>query len=113
MVCYEGRSIKEFFIADLEDGHIWYDLGAFAEIVDINGHKVKGILTSRTNSRYHRRDDTQGYSQGDMILYVKCSDVSNVTAGQSVRVNGVMFTVESHSVIGHAVRRIELSANDP
>lgn len=113
MVSNERGSVKDFYARDIEDGHIWFDLGAFAEIVNINGHKVQAILASRRNSEYHRNGATQGYSEGGMVLYAKCSDISNVTAGQSVKINGVMFTVESHGVIGHEVRRIELSANDP
>ena len=108
----EGSSLREQIRRDCEDSRNWFDLSGFAGVVDINGHKVTGILQSRRNSRYRRDDMPQGYSSGDMVLFAKCADISNVTAGQQIRVNGVKFTVAGHSVTGH-VRRIELISNDP
>ena len=109
----ERSSVKSFFHRDVEDSRIWFDMSAFGEILSIDGHKVLGIMTHPRNSDYRMAGESQGYSRGDMTLYVKCSDVSNVTAGQEVNIEGVTFTVKSHSVIGHEVRRIELGAVDP
>lgn len=108
MARYEGSSVKAFFHRDVDDSRIWFDVSAFGEILNIDGHKVLGVMMRPKNDRYK-----EGFSRGDMTLYVKCSDVSNVTAGQEVNIDGVNFTVKTHSVTGHEVRRIELQAVDP
>lgn len=115
MACAERSCVtfRERFGHDIIDGHIWFDLGAFGEVHDIDGHKVIGVLAGVREHDYVMSGETEGYSRGSFVLYVRSSDITNVTAGQQVRINGAKYVVKSHSEILGGVRRIELEGIDP
>ncbi len=106
-------TFRETFGHDVKDGHAWFDLGAFGEIHDIDGHKVKGVLTRVREHDYRRRGETEGYTRGSFVLYVRSTDITNVTAGQQVKINGAKYVVKSHSEMLGEARRIELEGIDP
>lgn len=105
-------TFRDFFRRDADDPRAFFDTGAFADILDIDGHKVTGLLLKDTNINAHA-PDTEGYSQQTARLYLRSKGISGVNAGQSIRVNGVVYTVKSHDVLGGYVHRIMLEGADP
>lgn len=111
---HEERCVtfRDYFRRDCHDGRAFFDTGAFADILDIDGHKVTGLFLKDTNTN-NQLPGTEGYSQQTARLYLRAEGIAGVNAGQSIRVNGTVYTVKSHDVLCGHVRRIMLEAADP
>lgn len=115
MACDERGSLtfRDSFGHDVNDSKIWLDLGAFGEVLDIDGHKILGVMTRAREYGYERRGETERYSHGGFVLYVRSAEISNVTAGQQVKINGAKYAVKSRGEMLGQMRRIEIEAVDP
>ncbi|MBQ6971805.1 MAG: hypothetical protein IJP86_05555 [Synergistaceae bacterium] len=114
MVCDEAGSLtfRQQFLIDTQDFRAWFDPETFGKFHDVDGHKVLGVLVKVRPSDDMPMSGTEGYAVSSARLYVRKSDVSGVNAGQSVRIDGRLWTVKYYDDIGEAVYRIGLEGND-
>lgn len=99
-------TFREQFLLDTQDLRAWFDPETFGRVLDIDGHKILGILVSHVEDKQYT--GTEGYSVSMSRLYVRASDVKGVTAGQSVTVDGTVYTVRSYDLLGGALWRVLL-----
>ena len=100
-------------LLDTKDFRAWFDADTFGRILDINGHKILGVLVKDCPGVNRQAEGTEGYSRATARLYLRAGDVKGVNAGQSVRVDGVPYVVKQYDDMAGAVLRISMEAVDP
>lgn len=85
---------------------------AFAQYHDINGHRIECIMT---RPKYQKLKVSlsggelgSGVSGVDAVLIVKLSDMSGMRQGESLKVDGQIYTISGISWPLHDIARLEL-----
>ncbi len=86
---------------------------AFAAFHDINGHRIECILTKPKYQKpavnIFSQSDTPGITNVNAVLIVRLSDMSGMRQGESLKVDGQLYTISAISYPLHDIARIELS----
>ena len=106
---WEIRSIYEVPLEDVLKAEPFFR--AFGQVHDINGHTLEVIvtrpkstlITNAFTSREH-----EGLSQIDRVLILHSSDISGITAGESLRLDGKLYRIASVSTPIRQVVRLDL-----
>lgn len=86
---------------------------AFAQFHDINGHRIECILT---RPKYQKlRVSLSGGEMGaglsgvDAVLVVRLVDMSGMRQGESLKVDGQVYVIQSIKYPLHDIARLELA----
>ena len=86
---------------------------AFSAFHDINGHRIECILTkpkySKSAVNIYTQSDTPGITSVNAILIVRLSDMSGMRQGESLKVDGQIYTISGISYPLHDIARLELA----
>ena len=86
---------------------------AFAQIHDINGHKIECVLTrpkyQKLRVNLSGGELGSGLSGVDAVLVVRLSDMSGMHQGESLKVDGQVYVIQSIKYPLHDIARLELS----
>ena len=86
---------------------------AFAAFHDINAHRIECILTKPKYSKpavnIFSQSDTPGITSVNAILIVRLSDMSGMRQGESLKVDGQIYTISGISYPLHDIARLELA----
>ncbi len=86
---------------------------AFAAFHTINSHRLECILTkpkySKSAVNISTQSDSSIISQVSAVLIVRLSDMSGMRQGESLKVDGQIYTISAISYPLHDIARIELS----
>ena len=86
---------------------------AFARFHDINGHRVECIMTrpKYQHLRVSLSDGvlSPGLSGVDAVLIVRLADMSGMHQGESLKVDGQVYVIQSIKYPLHDIARIELA----
>lgn len=113
MNIYRGwQTLHEAVKEDVSDPELWFDDEEFARWLDVDGHKVLGVLVQDRKTQRHEipSNEGEGYAKGRMLLFVRAKDIKGVKARQTIRIDGKIYVVESGHEIQGVVRKIELSS---
>lgn len=106
---YERKSVRRSIHEDVKNYECFFDSEAFAEVLNINGRKVLGILTQSKHSRVY--DSLSGVLMNSgMVMFLRASEVAGVNVNEVLKVNGKSYLVRDARVLGDSVWRIELGA---
>ena len=106
---WEVRKIYELPPDDLMEVEAFFI--AFGKYLDINGHNLEVIKTrpkSALVSSAFSNNEHEGLNLADTVLIMRSSDVSGITPGESIRVDGQLFRVLTVSAPLKAVVRLDL-----
>ncbi len=85
---------------------------AFAQFHDINGHRVECILTrpkyQKLRVSFINGELGSGLSGVDAVLIVRLAEMSGMRQGESLRVDGQVYTIQGISYPLPDIARIEL-----
>lgn len=96
-------------LLDVEDLDLWFNVNEFAKIYDINGHKVKCVFMNATHKfRNSKLNAGDLIMTADATLYLKGSDVSDLRAEQTLRINGKLYTIIDVANLQNAIWRVSL-----
>ncbi len=106
-----------FKVQEAHDLACFFNLEEFAEVHDIDGHKIIGVFTSDQYARRFQQtgfsqDNIQGVSRSYGLLFLRTQDVGNVKAEQPLRLDGKLYRVEEAVKLGKEIWRLSLSANE-
>ena len=105
----------DFLAHDLDDDAVWFNNSEFARYHDVNGKKILSILVTETCTRTYTsggdKERPEGVSVAESILYCRVQEVAHVTAEQSLRVDGRLYTIKDANLLQDHVWRITLEAN--
>ena len=86
---------------------------SFSEFHDINGHRIECIMT---RPKYQKLRVTlasgelsSGLSGVDAVLVVRLADMSGMRQGESLKVDGQLYTISAIRYPLHDIARLELS----
>lgn len=86
---------------------------AFAAFHDINGHRIECIMTrpkyQKLRVTLSGGEMSSGLSGVDAVLFVKLSDMSGMRQGESLKVDGQVYTISAISWPLDGTARIELA----
>lgn len=86
---------------------------AFAEFHDINSHRIECILTrpKYQNLRVNLSGGEMGagLSGVDAVLVVRLADMSGMHQGESLKVDGQVYVIQSIKYPLHDIARVELA----
>ena len=110
------ETFLDFLAHDLDDAAVWFNNSEFARFHDINGRKILSIFTSdiktQTLNLNFNGETLEGISRSRGILFCRVQDMKNPAAGQSLKLNGKLYTVSEARLIQDQVWRIVLEANN-
>ena len=109
-----GWDIKKLYeTPNAEDLESLAFFSAFAHFHDINGHRIECILTKPKYSKpvvnVFSQNDTPGIVQVNAILIVRLSDMSGMRQGESLKVDGQLYSISAISYPLHDIARLELA----
>ena len=112
------KTFLDFFAHDLDDGAVWFNNSEFARFHDVNGKKILAIFTQNARSQILNITlgdgrKTEGVTRSQGVLLCRAQDLKKVASGQSMKLNGKLYTVSEARLIQDQVWRIVLEANNP
>ena len=109
------ESFIDFLAHDLDNEAVWFDESEFARYHTINGKKILSILVTETRTRVYAGGDDKERPEGvriaESVLYCRAQEVAHVTAEQSLRIDGRLYTIKDANLLQDHVWRITLEAN--
>ena len=111
---FNGWDIKKLYeTPNAEDLESLAFFSAFAQFHDINGHRIECILTKPKYQKLRvslsAGEMSSGLSGVDAVLIVRLEDMSGMRQGESLKVDGQLYTISGISWPLHDIARIELS----
>ncbi|MBR0150256.1 MAG: hypothetical protein IJP89_02710 [Synergistaceae bacterium] len=114
---YESeRTFLDELASDLEDNAVWFNNSEFARFHDINGVKLLSVFTA---NKYTRRltintgeENPEGVRRSGGVLFCRAQEIDHVSAEQSLRLDGKLYTVSEARLIQDQIWRIELEGNN-
>ena len=108
-----GWNIKKLYeTPNAEDLESLAFFSAFAAFHDINGNRIECILTKPKYQKpavnIFSQNDTPGIIQVNAVLIVRLSDMSGMRQGESLKVDGQIYTISAISYPLHDIARLEL-----
>ena len=111
------ETFLDYLAHDLDDGASWFNNSEFARFNDINGKKILSIFTANIRSQtvninvsgVQTRD---GVTRSQGVLFCRVQDLKRAASGQSMKLNGKIYTVSEAHLIQDQVWRIVLEANN-
>ena len=109
-----GWDIRRLYDApspDLMEAEAFFS--AFAVFHDINGHRIECVMTK---PKYHKpvvnifsQNDTPGISEVNAVMLVRLDDMSGMRQGESLKIDGQIYTISAISCPLHDIARLELA----
>ncbi len=106
----------DYLAHDLDDCAVWFNNSEFARFHDINGNKILSVFTTDTRSQSlnvniggDKLSEFVSKSRG--VLFCRAQEVSEVSAEQTLRLDGRLYTVAEARLLQDQVWRIVLEAN--
>lgn len=109
-----GWTVRQIYDKPNPD-HIESDafFSAFACFHDINGHRVECVMTrpkyQKLRVSLSGGELGSGLSGVDAVLVVRLSEMSGMRQGESLKVDGTLYTINAISYPIHDIARMELS----
>ena len=100
------RSIYELPPDDLMESVAFFS--AFGKYRDINGHNLEAISTRPKSAILHTLPETDALNLADTVLILRSADISGITPGESLRLDGKLYRIISVSSPIKAVTRLDL-----
>lgn len=112
------KTFLDFLAHDIDDGAVWFNNSEFARFHDVNGKKILSIFTRNARSQTLNitlvdGQKAEGVTRSQGVLYCRAQDIKKVASGQSMKLNGKLYTVSEARLIQDQVWRIVLEANNP
>ena len=86
---------------------------AFAAFHDINAHRIECILSKPKYQKMRvtlsNGEMSSGISGVDAVLIVRLSDISGMRQGESLKIDGQLYTISAISYPLHDIARLELA----
>ena len=109
-----NETFLDYFAHDLDDGAVWFNNSEFARFHDINGKQILSIFTADTRSQalsINIGDEVHDINKSRGVLFCRAQEMKCPNAGQSLKVNGKLYTVSEARLLQDQVCRIVLEAN--
>lgn len=110
------ETFLDFFAHDLDDSAVWFNNSEFARFHDVNGKKILSIFTTNVRTQKLNIAVNEQYPDGitksSGVLFCRSQELKNVKSGQSLKLNGKLYTVSDTQLIQDQVWRIVLEANN-
>ena len=106
---WDIRRIYELPPDDLMESEAFFS--AFGKYRDINGHRLEAITTRPKSSLItstFTSQEHEGLNLADTVLIMRTADVSGITAGESLRLDGKLYRVLTVSYPLKSVVRLDL-----
>ncbi|MDR2523680.1 MAG: hypothetical protein LBC93_08295 [Synergistaceae bacterium] len=110
-----GTTFRDHVTLDLEDGAVWFNPEEFGEYHEINKKRVLSVFAGDQRGQtiaVRTRENPEGIVKSRGILFVRSNEIEGVKAGQSLRLDGRLYTVAEARILQDRVWRIVLEANE-
>ena len=103
---WDIRSIYELPADDLMESEAFFS--AFGKYSDVNGHHLEVIRTRPKSAVMTSLPEQDSLNLADTVLVMRTADVSGITAGESLRLDGKLYRILSVSYPLKSVVRLDL-----
>lgn len=113
----DGNNFHDNLAQDLDDGVVWFNPDEFGRFHDIDGVKILAVFAADRRSqtldiRFDASQNPEGVFKSRGVLFVRAQEIEGVQAGQSLRLDGRLYTVAEARLLQSQVWRIVLEANE-
>ena len=108
MVHVEERNL-EYYVKN--DVSVFLNMKEFARYHDVDGHKLRCVLTSDSAAVPVVAPEGEILSGRNMVMYVSHEDITGISAGQSVRIDGKIYLVKDAQDVQNILWRIKLAGD--
>ena len=108
-------TFRDQVILDFEDGAVWFNPEEFGAFHDIEGQKVLSVFVGDMRGQTIRitsKENPEGIVKSRGVLFVRSNEIEGIRAGQSLRLDGRLYTVAEARILQDYVWRIVLEANE-
>ena len=111
------ETFLDFLAHDLDDGAVWFNASEFARWHNVNGKQILSIFTGNVRSQTINLSvggdqRYEGITGSKGVLLCRAQDLKGAASGQSMKVDGKLYTVSEARLIQDQVWRIVLEANN-
>jgi hypothetical protein len=111
----EETTFRDQVTLDFEDGAVWFNPEEFGRFHDIEGKKVLSLFVGDKRTQVieiRTKENPEGVYKARGVLFIRIEEMEGVKAGQSLRLDGRLYTVAEARILQNRVWRIVLEANE-
>lgn len=112
------ETFLDFLAHDLDDNAVWFNNSEFARFHDVNGKRILSVFTGNARSQplnitLGEGQKLEGVTHSQGVLFCRVQDLKRAASGQTMKLNGKLYTVSEARLLQDQVWRIVLEANNP